>query len=472
MKDRPAYDLRTNGVKQSLRLGMLVYTVLAVLAAVFYLERIAMLDMAFQVFHILRTGSLQIQSGRFGAAATQGFPWVAQMLQLPLKSVLLSYSLGHALYYWLVFGLITAVLGQWKWGLVFVLLSTGMVTHTFYWLSEMPQGLAFLMLVFAWIDWKGSLGALKRWEYPLLAGAMVTAFYFHPMVLYALVFCSLFLLLEKPLPAGRRNLILFALAIFFGAALVKYKLLQLDWYDAIALERAQAFELLWPQWFDLKSNRDFVRWCRSDYYLVPLLFFLNTGFYLWKGLQWKAALAALFPVCYVLLVNIPFHAGERQFYMENLYLPLAVFVSVPFIFDVLPGFFGGRYMVLTVALLAGIGLIRIYRAHTGWTQRLQWEQGFLEKTAGLANRKLLLPEQNAPADTLLLSWGSAYEFLLLSSLEHPDSARCILIDESPGRFDSLLRQRRLFLGEFRHYSFDSLPRRYFNVVDTSTYARY
>ena len=93
------------------RLGTAVYAALAALAAVFYLERMAMLDMSFQTFHILRTGSLQIQSERFGAACTQVFPWLAQAAGLPLKGVLIAYSLGHVLYYFVIFTLIVRVMG-------------------------------------------------------------------------------------------------------------------------------------------------------------------------------------------------------------------------------------------------------------------------------------------------------------------------------------------------------------------------
>jgi len=119
----------------TLRLGVAVFVILLALAAIFFLERMAALDMAFQSFHILRTGELQIQSGRFGAAGTQFFAWAAQACGLPLKGVLLSYSLGHVLYYFGIFLLITLGLQQWKWGLVLILLSTAMTTHAFYWLS-------------------------------------------------------------------------------------------------------------------------------------------------------------------------------------------------------------------------------------------------------------------------------------------------------------------------------------------------
>ena len=453
-------------------LGTAVYTALAVGAAVFYLERMAFLDMAFQTFQILRTGALQIQSGRFGAAGTQVFAWLAQASGLPLKGVLMSYSIGHALYYYLIFLLIVRVYRQWKWGLVLLLVSTLMTTHTFYWLSEMPQGLAFLLLIPAGLHTKSALTAVRWWEYALLIAAAVTAFYFHPMVLYAMVFCSLYFLADTGLSKPNKALYALALAIFLAVAIIKYKVLKLDWYDAMSLERAKAFRELWPNWFDLQSNRDFLRWCVRDYYLVPLLVSANAVFHLVRKNWLKAGLSALFPAGFVLLVNVPFHGGDNQFYLENLYLPLALFAAIPFVFDVLPGLGRPAYIVAIPALLALCGLIRIFHAHRPWSERVQWEQTFLQETARLPQRKLILAEQQAPMDKLVLSWGTPYEFLLLSSLAHPDSARCILVDEAPERFDSLLARPRLFLGEFRNFTFEQLPGRYFHLSDTSAYVRW
>jgi len=471
---------RTPVHSPTLRVGMAVYAVLLVLAAVFYRERMVVLDMAFQTFHILRTGELQIQSGRFGAAGTQVFAWAAQALGLPLQGVLLSYSLGHVLYYFGIFLLAAIGLRQWKWGLVLILISTAMTTHTFYWLSEMPQGLAFLILILAWVHQKERLRALRWWQFPLLIAAAATAFYFHPMVLHAMFFCGAYFLLEQHddsqpnTSSGFRlkPLYLLTLAFFAAIALVKYKVLKLDWYDAQALERAKAFGELWPNWFDIQSNRDFLQWCATDYYMIPALALLNTVFFIWKKQWWRAMLVALAPVGFVILVNVPFHSGDNQFYLENLYLPLGVFVAVPFVFGVLPGLLPEKLYWIPVAAIAAVGLLRIGAAHQPWTDRLRWEQDFLQKTARLEHRKLLLTETQVPMDTLILSWGTAYEFLLLSALEHPDSARCILVDEASERFDTLLAQPTLFLGEFKNYRFDELPRRYFNLQDRSPYVRW
>ena len=115
------------------------------MAVIFYQERMLFSDMAFQTFHILRTGSIQVQSGRFGAAGTQVFPWAAQAVGMPLKGVLLAYSMGHVLYYFGLFVCTHLVLKQWRWAAVIAFTAVLMTSHTFYWLSEAPQGLAFLL---------------------------------------------------------------------------------------------------------------------------------------------------------------------------------------------------------------------------------------------------------------------------------------------------------------------------------------
>ena len=103
---------------------------------------------------------------------------------------------------------------------------------------------------------------------------------------------------------------------------------------------------------------------------------------------------------------------------------------------------------------------------------MQWEQNFLKETANRSERKIVLSEKQVPMERLKMSWGSSYEFLLLSSLAHPDSARCLIVHDSPERFDSVFTRPRLFLGAFKNYPFEELPKPYFNFRDTSAYVRW
>lgn len=453
-----------------------VFGSLIVLAMVFFLERMTNLDMAFQTFLILKSQNVAIQSGRFGAAVTQFWPWAAQALGLPLKAVLMAYSLGHVL--WPTFLAIWCWrIGQWRWALAIGMVATLLTTHSFYWLSEMPQGLVFLCAIFAWMHAKGSLTAFRWWQGPLWLAALWTAFYFHPLILYALTFLSLFFSLDQEKPRKWVMLHLSALGVFVGLAILKYKVLKLDWYDAVAIKRQEAFGKLWPNWLDLESNWKFLEWTMTDYWLLWIVVLANFGYFIRKQLWAKALLVSCWPLGFVLLVNVPFYeAVGQQFYMENLYLPLAVFASIPLIFEVFRGqnsnFPLTRNGVILLGIIFAINLLRITYAHHPWTERMQWEQDFLTKTSAGPQRKILLSEKIVPMDKLKMSWGSPYEFLMLSSLEHPDSARCILISDAPERYDTLLTRRNLFLGTFKNYPLDEIPGTYFNVRDTSGYVRW
>jgi hypothetical protein len=281
----------------------------------------------------------------------------------------------------------------------------------------------------------------------LWLAALVTAFYFHPLVLYAAAFLSLFFMLERDRPRAWAWMHLVVLGVFGSLAILKYKVLKLDWYDAAAIKRQEAFGKLWPNWLDIESNRKFLEWSMADYWMLWGVIMGCTLFYFWKKSWVKALLVPGWAFGFVLLVNVPFYeAVGEQFYMENLYLPLSVFAATPLIFDMLRERNEPltRNASIVLFILFVINLLRIGFAHQPWTAKVQWEQTFLKETANRTQRKILLSDKQVPMETLKMSWGSSYEFLMLSALEHPDSARCVIIHDDPGRFDSLINPPAAF----------------------------
>ena len=95
----------------------------------------------------------------------------------------------------------------------------------------------------------------------------------------------------------------------------------------------------------------------------------------------------------------------------------------------------------------------------------------MARTAGDRGR-LILTEKQIPVDTFKLSWAMTYEFLFLSALESPDSARVILVTGEPQRYDTLHCEPRLLLGPFRNYPYDVIPACYFVLKDTTCYTEW
>ena len=89
--------------KQTSLIGNIAFLVLAIMAIVFWRERTIMLDASFQSFDVINKGKLAIQVQRFGAAFVQMFPLLTSKLGLPLKAILISYSLSFIIFHYLMF---------------------------------------------------------------------------------------------------------------------------------------------------------------------------------------------------------------------------------------------------------------------------------------------------------------------------------------------------------------------------------
>ncbi len=465
--------------RATLLLGLSVYTVLAILATVFYLERTVFIDVAFHVVTILKKKTLFIQNQRFVALFSQIFPLAAERLHLSLKGVLLAYSLGFIVYYGAIFAACTAWLRQWQMGLVMLLLSTLLVTDTFYWVqSELPQGLALLVFTFALLLRGRTPEGLTGWQLGLLFGLWFTVVFAHPMLVFPVLFLLLFFVERNTGAARIHPKLLIGSGVFVVLMLlIKNKVFGPAGYDAGAMGRADNLRKLFPHFFDLQSNRDLLYWCLGDYFLLPLTFLAAVVFYFWQKKWYKLLIISSFFLGYLLLVNVSFASGDNRFYLENLYLPLVLFVAVPLAFDLLPYYLAQRqaspvrikWAFGMLAILLGIRLWQIGLAHQPWTARLDWERQLLATTAALPQPKIILPESQVPMDKLVMSWGSSFEFMLLSSLENPDQTRLITIDEDPAHLQWATDQRRAIITEWEVWKYDDLPKRYFHPQDTSLY---
>jgi hypothetical protein len=461
--------------RTTLWLGIAAYLALGGLAAMFYLERTVFIDLAFHSVTLLKKKTLFIQNQRFVAAFTQLFPLAAQGLGGSLRSVLMAYSLGFVAYYATIFLACTLWLRQWKMGLLMLLLSTLMVTDTFYWVqSELPQGMALLVLVCALMARHRDLSAFPGWQLGLLFGLWLAVAFAHPMLAFPTFFVLFFFWEKDAARAVVSAKMLLASGVFVAfVLLVKNKLLGATAYDTGAMSRADNLRKLFPHYFDLASNRDFLRWCLTDFYLLPLGLAGASFFYGWQKKWRKLLLLNAFFFGYLLLVNVSIPESYHRFYLENLWLPLGLFVAVPLVFDVLPHFLekekSRRWAFGLLIFCVAARLLNIGLAHRPWTARLDWERSFLKETSALPRKKMLLSESQVPMDKLLLSWGSSFEFMLLSSLHHPDSTRLITVDEDPKRLGWATNQPRSVITEWEVWRYDQLPLRYFRPQDTTLY---
>lgn len=445
-------------------LGLGIFLILGVLAALFYLERVAFMDASYQLFMVIYQGDFAIQSGRFGAISTQIFPLLAVKLGASLKMVMLSYSLGFiafplVLYLWLN-----------KWfsiqimPLCLALFYVLMVSHTFYWIqSELIQACALNLFFWGIVLERKSV---SKGVYFLLLLVLMGIVFTHPLAFIPFLFCLSFSFLS----GVKKKVLYVALIMVVLLMIVKYGFLPVQSYDAVSLNNGKNL-IYFYNFFSFISTRRFFKYCLTDYYLFPILLACISWLYYHKRAWSKLLLVWLFTLGYLVLVHSSYPWGPPQFHMESFYQILSIFVILPFCYDFLPSLSRKRNQSLLVlmVLFLSFRILHIGLKHQAYTQRLHWMKALLDQTEQIPGTKFAIAEADVPIELVKNGWASPFETLLLSTIENPDSTRSVFIYNKDINISSKLSKKEHLLTPFSDLPYESLPSTYFNLQDTGAY---
>ncbi len=441
--------------------GIAAYIVMLILSIVFYKERTIFLDAAFALFTIIKDNCFSIQHYRFGDCCSQVLALLAVKAGLPISQVALCYSSGIVFYFLFAYFICGSILKRYDLALVILLMNILIVSDTFYFIgSPLAEGVAMLMIVFGMFQ-----GNNPREITPLMLVVLlflfVTVIFLHPLVIFVLLFMVIFFLLDEPAIMERKKLLIL-LAVYFIGLAVKSIFFR-TYYEGSSLSGLKNFVTQFPDYFTIYSNRRFLYDCLVKYYWIPVLFTGIVVFYAKTGARKKLLLFVAFFFGYLMLANISYPSdGTGAFYMEALYLPLSIFLAVPFVFDLLPVMDKQRIAIPVVALIICTGCIRIYGAHTVYTQRLVLERGYLDK---YNSTKVIIKAKKSDSKRLIMLWGAPYEFWLLSTIERSKSAS-IIIDEEPKIRDWAKDQKKALIVNWNIFPYKDLNPRYFHFTDT------
>ncbi len=440
-------------------IGFGAYAVMLLLSVLFYKERMTFLDGSYVLFHIIRKGTFCIEHFRYGAALAQIYPLLALKLGLSMNAIMVSYSAGYILNYFFCYVICGSLLKQYRIALVVLLINLLFVTYTFYWpVSELPQGLLICMVVFALI-W----GRSKPATWGLVVVALVALTFFHPMMFFAMAYTLVFFMLRKDINLDRRVVYVVA-AIFFAAAVAK-QLLVKSQYEADAMGATNNFVRLFPNYFTNHSNRQFLYNCLTRYCWIPLVSLSILSVYRANKEPKKLVFFIVSVVGYLILVNVSYPTKYTgNFYLENLYLPIGLFLGLPFIFDVLPVLELKKLALPVFLLIVVSGCARIFLAHDVYTKRLDLERSVI---ARFENKKVILNAGNFDRNILQMLWGTPYELLLLSVAEHHKPAS-IIIDDDPKWRPWVVDQKKALLVNWNIYEYAQLNQQYFHFTDTTS----
>jgi len=453
----------TEHYKRVFLVGIAAYVTMIFLAALYYKERVIFVDTSYTIFYLIKDGFFRIESYRFGDALSQVLPLLCIKAGLPLGNILLSYSLSFMIYYFMCYVMCGFVFGRYDMAMVILLLNTLFVSETFYWIpSEVPQGMALLTVVLAYISSREAVG-IKVAGWSFIVACLVVAAFFHPLLSGVLLYAVAFFSMGQHRIAPRRVLYVIT-GIFFSLLLIKAVFFR-SAYEQHSLSGLKNFVTQFPDYFTLYSNKRFLSNSLTKYYWIPVVLVAVSVVY-FRNKDWRKLgffLCAFFG--YLFLVNISYPTPVTpQFYIENLYLPLSFILALPFVFDVMPVLQAKKLALPVAVLMVLTACIRINMAHSTYTDRLSYERAYLDK---YDSQKVIIKATPTDMDTLQLVWSSAYELLLLSALERGKPAS-IRIDDHPETLRDVdqMKSNLLLYGDLVPYS--AIPEKYFHFTDTVT----
>lgn len=389
-------------------------------AVVYFKQRMLFGDASFIAFNIIDLHSFYIQEHRYGSFITQMVPYLGQKFHLPLKAILLCYSISFNLFY-LLSGAVLYRLRQYGLVLLLALYYFLFVTESYYWTNnEIHQAVAWMFLAVG-VALHRLEGGLKATPFYLLfIPVAFLAVFTHFVVLIPTVFLCIYFALDPRRPALRSRAAGIPALLLLLVIMVKFIMSMNQPYDGRALHGVTHFSLKdVGLTFTTPVVTLFAQRCLTLYW--PALLVLAAGITsLLRNRQKKQALWVLLAtVGYVIIMGLTYGGYDERFplyHVESEWASLSIVIAAPFVFSFLPQRSAREAMLWVVCILL-VRFVYITASADTFRKRTNFEEHVLAKMREKNIYRLAIYEKDSMRQLMGLDWALSEESLFLSSLE-------------------------------------------------------
>jgi hypothetical protein len=446
-----------------------LFFILFIGSIIFARERILFCDASFILTEILNADSLRIQEHRYGSFVTQLFPLLAGKAHLPLKDIILLYSISFNLFYLAVAAILLFRFRNIKLAILMAFYYTLFVTDTYFWTNnELHQAIAWMFLLAGFVmDYKKRSYSFFI-HLPIFVLLSFLSFFTHPLILLVLPFLWLFILLDKSINPYNLKKVLLLSGLLLIICATKFYIMKQGGYDNEKLNAPTHISIkdVIKSFASPMARIVYIKML-TQYFFIPILFIAG-AWIAWKAKQYKHLLLTLvFTAGYFAAVCLTFN-DFVPFYAESEWMPFTIITSLLFVYYVLPKI----KPAMAVALLSIIFIVRIgYIVHASqkFTERKEWVFAILDKMKAQNISKGYLYDNEKTNKLLLINWGVPVESLLASALNGDKPNRTFVTDKPEGIKNRMVTSGKDMIGCFNTWNYKVLNPYYFQIDTSSSY---
>lgn len=437
----------------------ILFIIIILFSIIFYKERL-FADSSYYIFKVIEHKFFWIEHNRFILVFSQFLPLIGVLFGFSLKTILLLYSIGHALFFYSIFLICRYILNQYWAGLILLLIQTvGILSGYFTPMFELYYGTGFLILFIA-ILYNNNI----KWQNIIMLMALsLIIFTSHQYTYFLMIFVMLFHLETYKLKYIKLYILLFLSLV----AVVIFKKYTATDYE---IGKTQAFVNTFKNgkydWIYIKSFFSFLFLYYKELLIIT---FITTIYFLYKKRYLSAIIYLIFILFISSMVNISNYGFEHSRYQEQVYFPLIFVSCYPFaklIFN--ENKIKLRYFLLAISLIIIVVRLFMINYEAGkFRNRLNIMQSIIDKSQKISGNKFYISSKKIDSiEPIGTNWSYPIETMLISGIDKSQKSVTICTDEDINNDNNI---EKLTINDYLFtkrniYNTNTLNHRYFSFT--------
>jgi len=442
------------------------------LALIYYKERTIFIDTADFSFELIQSKGFVMPFGRWGSVFTQALPLVILNLGGGLALFLKTYSLSIALFYYVIYLIISFVFKNNRLVIIYLLTLCLTYRNTFYFsISELSQSLALCVLLYGLFINLTIEESKNKWGKTIVAAIIIISlYYFHQLIVVAIFFALLTAVILKKAYKNKHLISIFVFTLlWFGA---KIFLLPKNGYEGQKIPDLNVFKEQLPRLFELPSFNYFIEFARIEMWFSLLAIFICFILLAMKKRFLLIVFFLFYSLAYLVLIVITYYLGESPNMYEQYYILFGFFIAI-IIDSTINKPIKLTHLVLIILPLLLLSSNRMFLAHEKPSRRIFYLEKLVEQGRKYENRKYMTAPFDFPWDYSWVHWAIPQETILISSLENKKNTVVCFVPLNEEQAEQKVERGRILAEGWLRYPMNvlDLDTNYFNLPLESKYLK-